>query len=398
MTNGFVLDEENRERSESPTEVDPRSEKQPPSPLEPAGNGGADGQPGNELDEAAQLEDELRKQREVLENDWIVFRERIERSEKKEFYASLGIATSLFIFFWVLGSVVFHFTEKWDTLASIYFPFVTFTTIGYGDYTPTTGAGRAFFIVWALFGVGIMTVLLSVLGDAWQSHYKQIIASTHRRAKRRRRRRRGGEGGQDEETEAEGTRAGGEHDPEAGGAGAGRHERARSRDRPTTEEESAGLPLPISPTRSETLLSPVNEPLRLRTPLSPEEVEDLPTKLAHTAVSLHTHVEYLLRKQAREMVNVLHALPAVGEALPAHVMASEGITQEQAGQVLGRAEASGDAQSIEAAKFLFSVVEYESEYGRTVAIRCIVTLISFPHLASRPTLSQSLPSQDISAT
>lgn len=39
--------------------------------------------------------------------------------------------------------------------------FVAFTTIGYGDYTPTTPAGRSVFIVWAILGVGTMTILIS---------------------------------------------------------------------------------------------------------------------------------------------------------------------------------------------------------------------------------------------
>ena len=39
--------------------------------------------------------------------------------------------------------------------------FIAFTTIGYGDYTPTTPAGRSIFIVWAILGVGTLTILIS---------------------------------------------------------------------------------------------------------------------------------------------------------------------------------------------------------------------------------------------
>lgn len=39
--------------------------------------------------------------------------------------------------------------------------FETFSTIGYGDRTPQTPAGRSVFIVWALHGVGTMTILIS---------------------------------------------------------------------------------------------------------------------------------------------------------------------------------------------------------------------------------------------
>lgn len=38
---------------------------------------------------------------------------------------------------------------------------MAFTTIGYGDYYPATPAGRSVFVVWAILGVGTMTVLIS---------------------------------------------------------------------------------------------------------------------------------------------------------------------------------------------------------------------------------------------
>lgn len=43
----------------------------------------------------------------------------------------------------------------------------------YGDLSPKTSAGRAFFIVWALFGVGTLTILFSVVSDAWASQVQQ---------------------------------------------------------------------------------------------------------------------------------------------------------------------------------------------------------------------------------
>jgi hypothetical protein len=39
--------------------------------------------------------------------------------------------------------------------------FVAFTSIGYGDYHPDTPAGRSIFVVWAILGVGTMTILIS---------------------------------------------------------------------------------------------------------------------------------------------------------------------------------------------------------------------------------------------
>jgi len=39
--------------------------------------------------------------------------------------------------------------------------FITFSTVGYGDFAPETPAGRSIFVVWALLGVGTMTILIS---------------------------------------------------------------------------------------------------------------------------------------------------------------------------------------------------------------------------------------------
>ncbi|CAD6946089.1 unnamed protein product [Tilletia laevis] len=36
-------------------------------------------------------------------------------------------------------------------------------------------------IVWALFGVGILTVIFSVLGDAWGTMYKHTLADSRRK-------------------------------------------------------------------------------------------------------------------------------------------------------------------------------------------------------------------------
>ena len=39
---------------------------------------------------------------------------------------------------------MFWQTEQWDFFTAFYFCFVGFTTIGYGDFSPQSPAGRAF--------------------------------------------------------------------------------------------------------------------------------------------------------------------------------------------------------------------------------------------------------------
>jgi len=91
----------------------------------------------------------------------------LRESEEKENVRQLTLALITFIGFWLLGSLVFHTTEKWSYGTAMYFCFISWTTIGYGDLTPKSSAGRAVFVLWALLGVGSLTILISVIGEAY---------------------------------------------------------------------------------------------------------------------------------------------------------------------------------------------------------------------------------------
>ncbi|KAJ8087654.1 Potassium channel [Marasmius tenuissimus] len=98
-----------------------------------------------------------------------------EDAERKVFWTRFTVAWVLFIVFWMVGSGVFMATEGWSFGVSMYFCFISFTTIGYGDFSPKTPAGRSVFVVWALFGVATMTILISVVSEAYTSRYKNIL-------------------------------------------------------------------------------------------------------------------------------------------------------------------------------------------------------------------------------
>lgn len=51
--------------------------------------------------------------------------------------------------------------EDWTFLESCYFCFITLTTIGYGDYTPQSTAGRALVIPFAFIGLGVSSLMLT---------------------------------------------------------------------------------------------------------------------------------------------------------------------------------------------------------------------------------------------
>jgi hypothetical protein len=70
------------------------------------------------------------------------------------------VSLGLFLLFWLVGAAVFARLESWSFWIAFYFCFVSFSSIGYGDYSPATQGGRAFFCVWALMGAGAFSFLL----------------------------------------------------------------------------------------------------------------------------------------------------------------------------------------------------------------------------------------------
>ncbi|KAF8237414.1 voltage-gated potassium channel [Tricholoma matsutake] len=101
----------------------------------------------------------------------------MEIEEKRAFAARLFVVWAFFIAFWMVGSGIFTATEGWPFGIAVYFCFIAFTTIGYGDYSPKTPAGRAVFIFWALLGVGTVTILISILSEAYSRRYERSLHS-----------------------------------------------------------------------------------------------------------------------------------------------------------------------------------------------------------------------------
>jgi len=60
-----------------------------------------------------------------------------------------------------LGTILFHFVENWRWLDSLYFCVTTLTTVGYGDFSPQTDAGKIIFIFYILSGLGILITFVN---------------------------------------------------------------------------------------------------------------------------------------------------------------------------------------------------------------------------------------------
>ncbi|BGP48693.1 Potassium channel [Rhodotorula kratochvilovae] len=99
----------------------------------------------------------------------------LKKERDREFRSEVVVSLTLFLVFWLVGAAAFSALEGWSFWIGFYFVFVMSSSIGYGDYSPATQGGRAFFCVWALVGAGTLTVFFSVLADAYTSRFKETF-------------------------------------------------------------------------------------------------------------------------------------------------------------------------------------------------------------------------------
>lgn len=79
------------------------------------------------------------------------------------------------VFFIFIPACLFSFFENWNYSISVYYAFVTLTTIGFGDFVPTFGAVQeqqfglyfrlyqAFIIFWFISGLGYLVMVMGFL-------------------------------------------------------------------------------------------------------------------------------------------------------------------------------------------------------------------------------------------
>ena len=68
------------------------------------------------------------------------------------------------LFILVIGSTLFYSkVEGWSIVDSLYFSVMTMSTIGYGDFVPTTTISKLFTIVFALLSIGVFVAVVSKL-------------------------------------------------------------------------------------------------------------------------------------------------------------------------------------------------------------------------------------------
>lgn len=82
----------------------------------------------------------------------------------KEYRQLLGITAIIL----AIGTISYHFIEVWTWIDALYFSIITLTTIGYGDFSPQTIAGKLFTIGYIIVGVGMILGFINAVFH----HYK----------------------------------------------------------------------------------------------------------------------------------------------------------------------------------------------------------------------------------
>lgn len=91
------------------------------------------------------------------------------RTNRFKKYYALSLSFLSFGILWCAGAAVFMVAERriqnMSYFEALYFCWVSLLTIGYGDFSPRSNAGKPFFVVWSLVAIPTMTILISDMGD-----------------------------------------------------------------------------------------------------------------------------------------------------------------------------------------------------------------------------------------
>lgn len=63
------------------------------------------------------------------------------------------------------GSVFYSLVERWSPIDAFYFSVITLTTVGFGDFTPTTVWGKLFTACYIFVGVAIILTFIDAMGQ-----------------------------------------------------------------------------------------------------------------------------------------------------------------------------------------------------------------------------------------
>lgn len=87
----------------------------------------------------------------------------------------LYVAASSILVLLLMGTLFYHNTEKWSYIDSFYFTSITVTTIGYGDFHPTTTVSKLGTVALAFIGVAIVLYSLTIIASSYFEQREKIL-------------------------------------------------------------------------------------------------------------------------------------------------------------------------------------------------------------------------------
>jgi predicted membrane channel-forming protein YqfA (hemolysin III family) len=84
-------------------------------------------------------------------------------SEQDKNNLQIKIIISATILTVLFGTVFYHKFEGWSYVDSFYFTVITLTTVGYGDFSPTTPFTKLFTVFYIIVGISILAAFINVV-------------------------------------------------------------------------------------------------------------------------------------------------------------------------------------------------------------------------------------------
>jgi voltage-gated potassium channel len=88
------------------------------------------------------------------------------------------LITAFLLIFVLLGSgtVAYNQLEGWSYVDSLYFTSMTVTTVGYGDFVPSSDISKLFTVFFSFAGISIALVILVTIGGEYYKKERRMIS------------------------------------------------------------------------------------------------------------------------------------------------------------------------------------------------------------------------------
>ena len=74
------------------------------------------------------------------------------------------------------GTIAYHQLESWSYVDSLYFTSMTVTTVGYGDFVPSTDMSKLFTVFFSFAAISIALVILVTIGGEYYNRERRMVS------------------------------------------------------------------------------------------------------------------------------------------------------------------------------------------------------------------------------